>query len=185
MERRRGEGGIGYGLPSVSLRSTAPLREGSLFSPAGGTGGILLRLAPRIPPHPCPSPPGRGRRPRGGGRGEGGGVAHGYGLDPSVSLRSTAPLTKGELNLKGAAGGPRIFIFACGRDGGILLRLRRLSHLIPALPRRGGEGGHAGEVGRGRKGLPGPGMGGAAVVDTLDPSVSLRSTAPLTKGSLI
>ena len=28
--------------------------------------------------------------------------------------------------------------------GRILLRLRRLSHLIPALPRRGGEGGHAG-----------------------------------------
>ena len=27
-----------YGLPSVSLRSTAPLREGSLFLPAGGTG---------------------------------------------------------------------------------------------------------------------------------------------------
>ena len=38
-------------------------------------------------------------------------------------------------------------------DGGMWLRLRRLSHLIPALPRPGGEGGHAGEGGAREEGL--------------------------------
>ena len=33
------------------------------------------------------------------------------------------------------------------------MRLRRGSHLIPALPRPGGEGGHAGEVGAREEGL--------------------------------
>ena len=35
----------------------------------------------------------------------------------------------------------------------MLLRLRRGSHLIPALPRPGGEGDHAGEVGVREEGL--------------------------------
>ena len=34
---------------------------------------------------------------RGGGRGEGEGIVHDYTLDPSVSLRSTAPRTSGSL----------------------------------------------------------------------------------------
>ena len=33
-------------------------------NPRGGDAGILLRLTPRIPPHPCPSPPKRGRLTR-------------------------------------------------------------------------------------------------------------------------
>ena len=49
------------------------------------------------------------------------------------------------------------------------MRLRHLSHLIPALPRRGGEGGPAGEAGVREEGAHGYG---------LDPSVSSADSSP-------
>ncbi len=98
-------GGIRTPLSLATLDSSP--QRGEPFSSADGTGGILLRLTPLIPPHPCPSPPGRGRRPRG----EGGVRTKGLRTPTPSTLQSPAgDSSPYEGELKGSKVAP------CGAD---------------------------------------------------------------------